>query len=117
MIYRKLDSVGDYSFGGSLNSFHLNTADGVGQAVLTRLKLWEAEWFIDLREGTPYVGGILGKYTMETFDQVVKDRILNTQEVTEILAYSSVYDGDLRSVVISVTISTSYGNTTVTGVL
>lgn len=117
MIYRKLDANGDYLFGGSLNSFHLNTADGVGQAVLTRLKLWESEWFIDIREGTPYNDGILGKYTAEIYDQLIQDRILNTEGVIEIIDYQSFYNGDLRSLTVSVTILTSYGATTVTGAL
>ena len=115
MTYRKLDDNGDYTFGGNLNSFYIDDPLGVAQAVVTRLKLWENEWFLDIQEGTPYLGGVIGKYTMETFDPLIRDRILNTEGVTEILEYSSSYDGDLRKVSISVKINTSYGVTQITG--
>jgi len=117
MTYRKLDDNGDYSFGGSLNSFYQNDPLGVAQAVVTRLKLWENEWFLDLTDGTPYIGGVLGKYTMDVFDMNIKDRILNTEGVTEILEYDSTFDGDLRKVSISVKIDTLYGQTVINGVL
>ena len=117
MIYRKLDENGDYSFGGNINSFYQNDPYGVAQAVVTRLKLWENEWFLDLTNGTPYVGGVLGKYTMEVFDLNIKDRILNTEGVTEILEYSSSFDGDLRKVSISVKINTQYGTAEIKEVL
>ena len=63
MIYRQLDDNGDYTFGSGLANYYHNTPDGVAQAVQTRLKLWSGEWFLDITDGVPFMGGILGKYT------------------------------------------------------
>lgn len=109
MIYRKLDPNGDYTFGGNLSSFLQNNPEAVAQSVVTRLKLWEGEWFLDIAEGTPYIGGVLGKYTRDDIDAIVKERILNTEGVIEITEYSSSFNPDLRKFSVSVTISTIYG--------
>jgi len=115
--YRKLSTDNDYTFGNGLANFYINEIDAVKQSVITRLKLWEGEWFLDIIEGTAYKGEALGKYTKDTIDPMIKDRILNTDGVIEILEYSSVYDGDLRNYTVNVTISTDYGTTTIEGVL
>jgi len=114
MKYRKLDADGDYIFGGSLNDFHHDTPEGVGQAVLTRLKLWSGEWFIDTQDGTPYLTGVIGKYTKDTYDQLMQMRILGTQGVTQITAYSSNLNADTRHLTIQASIDTIYGQTTIT---
>ncbi len=113
MIYRKLDSSGDYTHAG----YFKNDFNAVAQAVMTRLKLWETEWFIDLQEGTPYLYGIMGKYTEDTVDSLIKNRILETEGVVEILEYSAIFERDLRKYNISVKISTIYGEGVVNGVV
>jgi len=113
MIYRKLDSNGDYSHA----AYFRNEFEAVSQAVMTRLRLWEGEWFIDLQEGTPYLDGVMGKYTSDTIDALIKERILNTEGVIEILEYSSSYNPDLRKYTITVKISTIYGDGVVNGVI
>ena len=102
MKYRALDSNGDYQLGVWLE----NTPETVAQAVLTRLKLWRGEWFMDTSEGTPYMQNILGHNT--SYDLEVKARILGTQGVTEIIDYSSVVDSD-RNLTITCTLTTIYG--------
>ena len=113
MIYRKLDNNGDYSHG----AYFKNNFEAVAQAVMTRLKLWEGEWFIDLQEGTPYLDGIVGKYTADTIDPLIKDRILNTEGVIEIVEYISSYNPDLRKYQIAVKISTTYGEGVINGTI
>jgi hypothetical protein len=115
MLYRKQDANGDYVFGGGLASYHQNNAEAVAQAVQTRLKLWEGEWFLDVTEGTPYVQGILGKHTQSTIDQLIKKRILETKGVLNIVSYSGIYNGENRNYTINATITTIYGITNVTG--
>lgn len=117
MIYRKLDDDGDYTFGGSANSFYRNDPQGVAQSVITRLRLWENEWFLDISEGTPYLGGVMGKYTIDDVDSIIKDRIINTEGVTEITSYQSSFNPDLRKFSVSVTISTAYGEAVINEVL
>ena len=115
MIYRAQDNNNDYTFGSGINNFLQNTPDAVAQAVQTRLKLWSGEWFLDVTDGTPFLSGILGKYTNDTVDQLIKQRILETQGVKSILDYQGVYNGDNRSYTVSATIDTVYGLTDIYG--
>ena len=117
MRYRRLDENGDHSFGNGQASFHINTPDGVAQAVVTRLRLWLAEWFLDTTEGTPYQPGALGTNKIETIDPMIRDRILETTGVLEIVNFSSSFDENARHYSISVTIKTVYGTATINEVL
>ena len=89
MKYRKLTENGDYAFGRGGADMHADTPEAVGQAVLTRLRLFAGEWFVDLKEGTPYVPGVLGKHTQDTYDPVFRERILDTEGVTGIVSPST----------------------------
>ena len=112
---RALDKNGDYTFGSGLSNFLIDSPEAVAQAVQTRLKLWEGEWFLDTTEGTPYVGGILGKYTQGLADTLIKERILATAHVAGIASYSGVYDGNARNYAISATINTDFGDANIYG--
>lgn len=115
MRYRALTSGGDMTFGRGGQDFLINTPETVGQAVMTRLRLLSGEWFLNLEEGTPYSTQILGKGTGFTYDQAIRDRILGTEGVLEIVSYSSLLSG--RDLSVDCTINTAYGETVVTGVL
>lgn len=116
MRYRKLSPTGDYVFGQGQANFYINDAAGVGQLVLTRLRLLLGEWYLDLTDGTPYATEILGVGTAMLRDQAVKSRILGTAFagtalVQSITSYSSNVIGRKFSVVAD--ILTIYGPTTV----
>ena len=53
MKYRKLTENGDYAFGRGGADMHADTPEAVGQAVLTRLRLFAGDWFVDLKDGRP----------------------------------------------------------------
>ncbi len=116
MRYRKLTADGDFTIGTG-QDFYINSPDAVAQAVLTTLKLFTNEWFLDLGDGTPWRTQVLGKYTKDVFDTVVKQRILSAQGVNSILAYQSEVDGNTRRLAIQATINTIYGTSTVQGTL
>lgn len=117
MRYRTLTSSGDMTFGHGQANFLVNTADTVGQLVMTRLRLLTGEWFLDTTEGTPYAPQVLGKGTAALYDHAIKQRILGTQGVTGIAKYASTLDPDTRKLTVSATIDTIYGQTTVNQVL
>ncbi|TDV39519.1 hypothetical protein C7405_101638 [Paraburkholderia caballeronis] len=117
MRYRKQDADGDYVFGGSADDFLVNTPDAVAQAVLTRLRLLQGEWFLDTTAGMPWQTQVLGKNTMATADPAIRQCILGTQGVTALGNYSSSYDPDTRALSVAVTIDTIYGQTTVQATL
>ncbi len=116
MRYRRLSEDGDYTFGNQVADFYKDSPDAVGQAVLTRLRLGRGEWFLDKAEGTPW-DKVLGKYTSSTYDAAIRQRILGTQGVLEIAAYSSTLNSETRALSVNVTINTIYGTTTVQATL
>ena len=117
MKYRQLDENNDFNFGMGLSNYLQDSPETVAQAVQTRLQLWENEWFLDISEGTPYFYGMLGKYTSDTIDPLIKARILETEGVLQIDSYNSIFNGETREYLIYATISTTYGSTEIYGVL
>ncbi len=117
MRYRKLTTSGDFAFGSGAADYLVNTPATVAQAVLTRLRLFTGEWFLDTSEGTPYASDVLGKYTTGVYDAAIRERILGTDGVVSITAYSSSLDRATRQLSINATISSAYGPITVSTVL
>ncbi|MEW9139884.1 hypothetical protein AB2664_30055 [Bacillus wiedmannii] len=117
MRYRKLTVDGDYAFGQQQADFYRDSPEVVAQAVLTRLELFTGQWFLDNTEGTPWRTDVLGKYTQDSYDSVIQARILDTQGVTQIDAYSSTRNADTRALTVAATISTAYGQTSITTTL
>jgi hypothetical protein len=87
--YRALDQNGDFSFGAGSANYLVNSPAAVAQAITTRLRLWQGEWFLDDTEGTPYAQEILGYGPQPLRDLAIQERILGTPGVTEILSYQS----------------------------
>jgi hypothetical protein len=110
MRYRALDVAGDYSIGRGQANFLINSPACVAQSVLTRLRLWEGEWFLDLTSGTPWLQQILGKHAKSIYDLAIRTRILDTQGVTGIEGYASALDAVTRKLsVTTLSVSTIYG--------
>ena len=108
MRVRKVDAQGDYVFGGNQAAFYRDQPEAVAQVVESRLNLWLGEWFLDLGEGTPYQTQVLGKYTEDSRDPVMQDRILSSPGVTEMKSYSSTFNGNTRGFSIAAEIGTVY---------
>lgn len=117
MRYRTLDANGDYTFGQNSANFLVNSPAAVGQAILTRLKLMQKEWFLDQTAGTPYDTQILGAGTESTRDLAVQTVILETQGVDEIVDYASHYDPSARQFTFAATVDTQFGQITITQAL
>lgn len=111
MRYRKLTADDDYSFGNNELDFYRDEPAAVGQAVKTRLLLWLGEWFLNIEEGTPYMQGILGKYSQAVADTTIQDRVLETQGVTDIQDYQSIKNADARTLTVGFELDTIYGPT------
>jgi len=114
MRYRVLDANGDYTWGQNGANFLVNSAAAVAQAILTRLRLIQGEWFLDQTAGTPYDTDILGAGTESTRDLAVQTVILDTQGVTGIADYASYLDPKTRAFTVAATVNTQYGQTTIT---
>lgn len=117
MRYRKLDKTGDMNFGNQQADFYRDQPEAVAQAVLTRLRLWVGEWFLDTTEGTPYQQAMLGAHKSKTIEPAVRARILGTDGVTDIESLSLTIDPDSRKASISAVINTAFGSAQLQGVL
>jgi hypothetical protein len=110
-----LDSNSDMTFGKSMANIYIDSPDGVAQCVLTRLRFWLGEWFLDTTDGTNWAYDVLGKYTAGTRDPMIQARVLGTQGVSDIAAYASQLDRETRAWSVQVTINTAYGQTVISG--
>ena len=113
MRYRPLDQNGDYTIS---RTWLVDSPEAVAQAIQTRLGLFAGEWFLDNTDGTPYSTEVLGRNTVSTYDLAIRERILDTPGVTEIIDYASVLTPD-RHLTISATVATQYGTATLTSTL
>lgn len=109
MRYRKLAPDGDYQLGHGEADYYVDDPLGVAQAVKTRLALLSGEWFLDLVEGTPYATHVWGKQTRETYDPILRRRILQTQGVRGLVSYESAWDAETRRLTVTAEIDTVYG--------
>lgn len=117
MRYRVLTADGDMRFGHQQADFLRDSPDTVAQAVLTRLKLWMGEWFLDQTEGTPYQQAVLGTSKRATVEPALRARILDTQGVQALTAFDLSIDPDQRTASVRATITTLYGPAQFVGVL
>lgn len=88
MIYRALDSNGDYTFGQNTNNF-LRASEAVAQAIKTKLLLLSAEWWEDQADGLPLFQKILGRTSTRTADMLIRSRIMETPNVIGIESFNS----------------------------
>lgn len=117
MRYRRLDENGDMTFGHQQADMLRDTPATVAQAILTRLKLSAGEWFLNTLDGTPYLESILGANKQESIEPAIRDRILETQGVSDIEDMTLVIDTDSRTVSIAATINTIYGAAALSGAI
>lgn len=108
MIYRQLVN-GDYSMGLPFYS----GASAVGQAIYTRLKLLQGEWWEQQDDGLPLFQNILGTNgssdNLQAADLLVQGRILETPNVSSITNFQSSYEN--RTYSVRCTVETTFGET------
>lgn len=109
MQYRQLSATDDYTIG---LPFYADSPQAVGQAILTRLRLWQGEWFLDTTDGTPWLQNILGKQRLNP-DIYIKNRILGTPNVSAITSYSGTFVPGTRAYAVTATCTTPFGPVTV----
>src|SRR5262245_22763347 len=99
----------DMTFGLGSRNFFVDSPDAVGQAVYTRLLLWQGEWWLDLAEGMPWLQQVLGHPPSFAADLAIRQTILDTPYVTSLYDYVSAYDPTTRIFVVSGKITTAFG--------
>lgn len=104
-----MSPTGDYTFGQSGQNFLVDSPAAVGQAALTRLRLWAGEWFLNLEEGTPYWQQILAHKNLGLAEAAIRDRILGTPFATGLTNFSVVFNSTTRALGVTGILSTAFG--------
>lgn len=118
MIYRKLTAEGDYTFGHGASNF-FSGVEAIAQAVKTRLDLYQGTFWRDLSDGLPMFQQILGSSGSEqhrsAVDQIIVQRVRETQGVTQVLGINSTWDPQTRHYGFDCTIQTEDSVTIISG--
>ena len=116
MKYRKLAPDGGFTIGFKGQNFWTG-AEAVSQAVLTRLRLWQGEWWEDLGTGLPMLQQVLGyRKTSQVIENLIRDKVLATPGVLSILNMETIWENDYRKLTLTLTIDTIYGRAVVSEV-
>ena len=109
MLIRRNDENWDMTFGHALGNYYRDSNEAIGQSVKSRLLLILGEWFLDINEGVPW-RSILGRKPIDTvaIETAMRNRILGTEGVVAITAFSLSFDPITRKATISVTVQTIY---------
>lgn len=64
-------------------------SDEVAQSVKIRLLFWQGEWILDYTMGVAYINGIYSiSVSQEQKNQIIKNAILGTEHIKQIIQYS-----------------------------
>jgi hypothetical protein len=119
VIVRKLDANGDPMYGHGDADF-ISDIDAVAQIILTKLRLFQGEWWENLAEGTPMFQSILGvpgagKHP-QTISLILKTRIEQVDWVTGVSDITTSYDATSRAFAFTATVQTIFGPLTISNV-
>jgi hypothetical protein len=108
MRYRRETATGDYVFGQGEADFFVNEPAAVAQAVKTRLRLFQGEYFADTTVGMPWQTRVLGYNRSETYDAAVRATIAATEGFNSFVTYSSSLNKNTRLLTVESKINTIY---------
>jgi pantothenate kinase-related protein Tda10 len=110
ILYLRLDAANDPVF---IPGAALADVAAVEQAILTRLRLFEGEWWENLEEGTPMFQNIIGASgsprSTALIETLLTERVSGTPYVASVDGVSVVYDRKTRSATYRATAQTAFG--------
>lgn len=119
ITYRNLGPSYDPLWGQGQANF-LSDLDAVAQAILTRINLFEAEWWANLQDGTPFWQSILGANAslrqQQQISLLLTQRILGTPYVIAVSEVNLNFDARTRKMNYTASVETQFGTTVVTNI-
>lgn len=109
MRTRRLDSDGDWTFGRGRQSY-ATKSECVRQKVLTRLRSFRQDWFLDMTHGIDWVGNMARRGTRVKVEAEIRSCILQTDGVKILTAFASQYVPKTRRLSVQATFTDIYGN-------
>lgn len=98
VFIRSLDKNGDWVFGKS-KADYLNNANALRQNLETRLLEYKNDWFNDEDKGIDYDFYLANKRTRKELENAIKNTILATEDVVDILFFETNLNNRELSVV------------------
>ena len=94
-----------------IDSFDLQLSkdlDAVDQSLRTRLQIFLGEWFLNIEDGIPFYNDIFIKNpNIPHIESILKSRILETEDVIELLSFDTEFSN--RTLSVSFKVRTLYG--------
>ncbi|MGF6878351.1 hypothetical protein [Paraburkholderia sp. MM5477-R1] len=109
MRVRRLDASGDWTFGHG-RADYADQSESVAQRVVTRLRSFRGDWFLDLDHGIPWIERMERAGERERLEADIKRQILGTDGVSAILSFDIAFDGETRHMTVATTLRDIYGN-------
>lgn len=82
----------------------LDGRESTAAGVYHRLRMFFAEWFLDITDGTPWIQSVLGKRPQDVAEAAIKERIITAPDVVAITAFSFDMDNTTRRITVDATI-------------
>ena len=96
----------------------IDNAEQVAQQVLITLRFWLGEWFLDTRQGVPYLEYVLIKNpNMSHIRQILTEKIQSVEGVKSIVSLNFDFRRVSRELYIDFEVDTDYGLVTERAVL
>lgn len=92
--------------------------DTIQQHLISRLRSFRQEWFLNLDEGVPYFQEVLKKNpNPKIIDAIFKDVIVNTDGVIELTEFDLKFDTEARKLLVAFTCETLEGEINFEGLI
>lgn len=98
-----------------VENFDLSLITGIDRVVQDlKVRLWVFlnEWFLDTSIGLPFYSDINVKNPdLNAIEAIFKEKIIETEDVNEILEFQLNYNSSLRTMSVSFSVNTTFGST------
>lgn len=102
----KLDDNNDIVIENNTLVFTTGT-DEIRQSIVERLNFFKGEWFLDLKNGTPWFQDIFGKGNrLSTISTALKSRIIDTQGVKRLQEFTLDLNNSTRELLVEMSAQT-----------
>lgn len=111
MRYRRLVGETNEPAMGRGQADFLTDIDAVGQAIMTRLRLFLGEWWEDTLLGLPLFQSMLGVSGTKkgVLDRLIQEKISTTEGVVRLSNMSSRFNSETRAYDFYIVVDTRYG--------
>lgn len=110
MSVSRLDSEGDWTFGQQLAGY-ISGSNEVAQNVITRIKSFQRDWFLDSDAEIDWFNILSNKDTQKTTEEQISRTVLGTNGVASLNELILNIDRELREANINLTYTDIFNNT------